>query len=298
MALTDQPYLPLYVDDWMNNTKLKMCSPGAHGLMISIMCLMHKSDMYGIILLKQKFKQSDKQDINFAYQIAKLTSFDLLDTTKYFNELLDENVLKIDDDKLICERMVKDASVSKNRALSGKKGGVKTQSSAKDFALAKSEANTGIGIGIENGIENEYVNDNESGKTIKSEKPKIDFEAVIKIFNSVCNALPAVQKLTPQRSAALKNRIGEVGLNGLGDAFQKVAESRFLNGENDKGWTADFDWILKPANFQKIVEGKYKNNDNGKGKSNSGQSRVDYSDDFKRKIAERLQSGQLPETRR
>ena len=40
MALTDQPYLPLYVDDWMNNNKLKQCSPGAHGVMVTIMCIM------------------------------------------------------------------------------------------------------------------------------------------------------------------------------------------------------------------------------------------------------------------
>jgi uncharacterized protein YdaU (DUF1376 family) len=62
MALTDQPYLPLYVDDWMNNTKLKLCSPGAHGLMISIMCLMHKSEEYGVILLRQTFRQNERQE--------------------------------------------------------------------------------------------------------------------------------------------------------------------------------------------------------------------------------------------
>ncbi len=29
MALTDQPYLPLYVDDWMNNNNLKLSTAGA-----------------------------------------------------------------------------------------------------------------------------------------------------------------------------------------------------------------------------------------------------------------------------
>ena len=58
MALTDQPYLPLYVDDWMNNNNLKLSTAGAHGLMVSIMCIMHKENQYGTINLKAKFKHT------------------------------------------------------------------------------------------------------------------------------------------------------------------------------------------------------------------------------------------------
>jgi hypothetical protein len=164
MALIDQPYLPLYVDDWMNNSKLKLCTPGAHGLMVSIMCLMHKSESYGVILLKQKFKQTDKQELNFATQIAKLSSFDLLEIEKSFYELLDEKVLKIEGEKLICFRMVKDADISNKRALSGKSGGKKTQTSIKNFAKPKVEANTGI--------VNEDVNEDDIDKNEKAKKAK------------------------------------------------------------------------------------------------------------------------------
>lgn len=275
MALTNQPYLPLYVDDWMNNTKLKMCTPAAHGVMISIMCIMHKEPTYGKILLKQKFKQSDKQIKNFALQIAKVTAFDLLEIEHPLSELISEKVLKIHDDFLICNRMIKDAEISEVRSKAGKNGGKSnkdknfayTKPEAKEEAKpqpnnqANSEANSVIvnGSVIVNEIEDKNVNEIE----VFEEKEKIDFEKIILIFNSVCKKLPAVQKLTPQRKAAIKNRISESGLSGLGDAFQKVAQSRFLNGENDRGWTADFDWILKPANFIKIIEGKYKNKDNG-----------------------------------
>lgn len=168
MALTDQPYLPLYVDDWMNNSKLKMCSPGAHGLMISIMCLMHKSEEYGVILLKQKFKQNTEQRKNFASQVAKLTSFDLLEIELFFYELLDEKVLKIDGEKLVCSRMVKDASTSKNRSLSGSKGGKTTQNKTKYFAKANVEANTGIEN--EDGIDSETEQKGKEGTGGKPEK--------------------------------------------------------------------------------------------------------------------------------
>lgn len=123
----------------------------------------------------------------------------------------------------------------------------------------------------------------------KTEKQKIDFDKITSIFNSVCHRLPSIQKITQQRKIAIKNRISEYGLSGLGDVFQKVSLSGFLNGENDRGWKADFDWILKPANFIKIKEGKY--DDNGKSKQQTSKNRVEYSDDFKRHITERLQSG-------
>jgi len=66
MALTDQPYLPLYVDDWMNNNKLKLSTPAAHGLMISIMCIMHKENQYGTINLKANKMATNRQESDFA----------------------------------------------------------------------------------------------------------------------------------------------------------------------------------------------------------------------------------------
>lgn len=159
MALPDQPYLPFYVNQWLSNTKLKECSPAAHGLMINFMALAHKEKDYGMILLKQKYKQSDKQILNFALQFAKQLSFSFAQIEEPLQELISENVLKIEGDFLICERMVKDAQTSAVRALVGKKGGKKTQKKNKEFALrfalAKNEAN------YVNVIVNENVNDKE-----------------------------------------------------------------------------------------------------------------------------------------
>lgn len=160
MALTNQPYLPLFVNDWLSSTKLKMCSAKAHGIMINTMLLMHKEDEYGYILLKQKFKQTDKQILNFASQFAKVLPFDLLEIQDGLSELVDEKCLYIDGDLLKCRRMVKDADISSKRAINGSKGGKETMKSSvkKDdnFAQAKSEANTEYEYIIENVID--YLN--------------------------------------------------------------------------------------------------------------------------------------------
>lgn len=155
MALTNQPYLPLYVDDWMNNNKLKQCSAGAHGILIDIMCVMHKEDNYGKITLKERFKIHENEVKNFAEMLAKLLPFFSPEIEKYLAELLSENVLKIKGDSLICQRMVKDASLSEKRAKSGKKGGAKF---ALDFARAKTKANHKAKE--EQNTVNEIVNEN------------------------------------------------------------------------------------------------------------------------------------------
>ena len=128
MALTNQPYIPLYVRDWLTSSKLKMCSPPAHGLMINIMCIMHKEDEYGTLLLKQNFKQGSDVCLNFASYLARLLPFDRGEIFTSLQELINESVLYLEEDKLICRRMTEDAILSKKRAKSGSKGGKKTQS--------------------------------------------------------------------------------------------------------------------------------------------------------------------------
>ena len=89
-----------------------------------------------------------------------------------------------------------------------------------------------------------------------------DAQKIIKIYNDVCTQLPPVQKLTKTRETTLNIKIKEYSLAQIGDVIQNAADSKFLNGENNKGWVANFDWIFKSANFIKILEGNYKNTKN------------------------------------
>lgn len=163
MALRDQPYLPLYVQDFMTDEKLSECSALATGVYIRLMCLMHKSEEYGCVLLKQKDKQSDKQILNFACKVAKNMPYDINTIESALAELIEESVLTIDGDMLVQKRMVKDCKLSEKRAFAGKNGGIKS-SKKEDFAQAKGEANTEAKVEAnseyesEDEIEDENVN--------------------------------------------------------------------------------------------------------------------------------------------
>ena len=155
MALRNQPYIPLYVQDYLTDEKLNECSEASQGVYIKIMCVMHKSDEYGTILLKQKDKQNKSTIKNFACKLANHLPFkpDVIESALI--ELVEEKVLLIEGCKLIQKRMVKDNSISELRAKAGSKGGISAQ--------AKHRANS------ENEIEYEDDTDN---KEIKNKEVK------------------------------------------------------------------------------------------------------------------------------
>jgi hypothetical protein len=174
MALRDQPYLPLYVQDFLTDEKLSECSASSVGVYIKIMCLMHKSEHYGKLLLKQKHKQSTKQNENFALMVAKHLPYDMQTILLAINELLTEGVLISEGDFIIQKRMVKDSEISAKRAISGSKGGKKTTEFAKPFAKAKNKANSEY--------ENEYENANEiEFKTVIENSSKNENENFLKV---------------------------------------------------------------------------------------------------------------------
>jgi uncharacterized protein YdaU (DUF1376 family) len=142
MALRDQPYFPLYVDDYLTDEKLNMCAPASQGIYIKILCIMHKSEHYGCILLKQKDKQVENVCLNFAAKLARLLPFTVDEINVAIADLIDEKVLYLDGDMLCQKRMIKDNSISISRAKAGTKGGETTQKRIKKFAKPKDEANS------------------------------------------------------------------------------------------------------------------------------------------------------------
>lgn len=138
MALRNQPYLPLYIQDIMTDEKLNECCAATHGIYIKgIMCLMHKSEEYGKILLKQKYKQNESTCKNFATQLVKHLPYSENEIEQAISELIRERVCYFEGDYLCQKRMIRDNEISEVRAEAGKKGGKNSC-----FAKAKNKANT------------------------------------------------------------------------------------------------------------------------------------------------------------
>ncbi|RME97719.1 MAG: hypothetical protein D6773_15405 [Alphaproteobacteria bacterium] len=69
--------------------------------------------------------------------------------------------------------------------------------------------------------------------------------------------LPLAAKLTADRRRKLQARLREHGLDGWNAALVAIENSRFLRGENGKGWRANLDFLLQPSSLNKLIEGGY-----------------------------------------
>ena len=84
-----------------------------------------------------------------------------------------------------------------------------------------------------------------------------DVRRVVDAWNSL--GLTQVEKVTGDsvRGKMLRARINEYGTDDVVDAVMRIKKSSFLRGQNKKGWTITFDWLVRPNNFTKVKEGQY-----------------------------------------
>lgn len=212
MALRDQPYIPLYVQDIMTDEKLNECSAATHGVYIKgIMCLMHKSENYGKILLKQKYKQTESKENNFALMLATHLPYDVATILAAINELLVEGVCHFEEDFLVQKRMVNDGKLSISRSLSGKKGGEITQKNNKDFAKANIKANSEY----ESEYESEDYNTNQSSTSISLTNEKNISKNGKNIgFAETASQGESISPFAIRPKRPLSDFIGQIGADG------------------------------------------------------------------------------------
>ena len=77
-------------------------------------------------------------------------------------------------------------------------------------------------------------------------------------YNTICTGMPQAVKLTEKRAKAVR-RLYATGYTSeqLIDVFYRAQASSFCTGSNDRGWRADFDWLMSENNLVKVLEGKY-----------------------------------------
>jgi hypothetical protein len=78
----------------------------------------------------------------------------------------------------------------------------------------------------------------------------------LEIWREQVPPLPDIRELSPDRKKKAKARLVEKpDPDYWREVFARITKSKFLLGE--KGWKADFDWILQPDSHIRVMEGKY-----------------------------------------
>jgi len=131
-ALRKLPYIPLYVNDFSCDEKLRMCSASAVGVYIFLMCVLHKSTTYGALTL-QRFRKNNKTSnktittqesllYEFAELLRRQTPFLVEEIKDALEELVFYKVVVIEGKTLYQPRMKKDGEKSEKRGRAGKAG--------------------------------------------------------------------------------------------------------------------------------------------------------------------------------
>ena len=91
--------------------------------------------------------------------------------------------------------------------------------------------------------------------------PSVDDPPLICLFtiwNENRGSLPRAESLSSKRKSMATSRIkGSPNVKYWSTVVRRLAASSFCNGDNDRGWVASFDFLLKPDTHIKVMEGKY-----------------------------------------
>lgn len=129
---------------------------------------------------------------------------------------------------------------------------------------------------------NERVNDSAASKILETRDEKLDKEPELtllshtatvrpeefaNIWNRLRGKLPKVEKFTDSRKKKVRTRMNEgLTLDRFTEAVENCRVKPFLMGDNERGWTATFDWLVEnDTNLEKAINNPY-----GLNKTNGG----------------------------
>ena len=88
----------------------------------------------------------------------------------------------------------------------------------------------------------------------------MDWKAFEDFYNkTVSSKLPKIKGISDRRRKLVKAVIKENGKDSIVTVLNYVINSPWHTGQNDRGWTADFDWIFNSKNFLRLLD-KARNN--------------------------------------
>lgn len=88
---------------------------------------------------------------------------------------------------------------------------------------------------------------------------RVDYQQIADMYNATCVSFPRLTRLSEKRKRAIKARLRKYSIDDIQRVFEIAEESDFLKGENNRNWSATFDWMMNDTNMAKILDGNYKN---------------------------------------
>ena len=258
-----RPSFQFYPNDWLTDTGLQLCSLGAQGLWMRMLCLMWSSPERGRLLGPSSKRLRAKQ-------LASLVNAPEADVKQMLSELKAHSVYSTSCGGVIYNRrMLRDEKQRLSKVAAGRLGGMASKTQAERGSSSSSSTSTATTV--QKSTPNGVV---ETG--VSPPSPKCPHQEIGNAWNDLAGEVGLSKVRVPlseARKRKLKSRWAEwekISVrNGWQGIWRSIAEgirqSAFLLGENDRGWKITFDWLVRNGdNWQKLLEGQYQNRDPAK----------------------------------
>lgn len=93
---------------------------------------------------------------------------------------------------------------------------------------------------------------------------RVNYQQIADMYNNTCVSFPRLNKLSESRKKAIKARLKTYTLEDFQKLFEMAESSAFLKGQNNRNWSATFDWLIKDSNMAKVLDGNYQDKEQEK----------------------------------
>ena len=97
--------------------------------------------------------------------------------------------------------------------------------------------------------------DNNRSDSDESSVNSDESTSIITSWNEL--GLQKLVSIKNNRATLLNARLKEYGQESIYQCIERIKESSFLRGQNNRSWIISFDWLIKPNNYIKVLEGNY-----------------------------------------
>ena len=235
--------------------------PSADSIIViwfKLLCLSGKNNNSGVFMLNERIAYTDemlsiifRRDVNIVRLALK--TFEQFGMIEIINNVITipnwskhQTLDQLEERKEYMKKYMKKYRENQKLIANG-------ESKVNSKANSKANVNS-LEEDIEEDIEEDTEGYVEPTKVVSSTK----VQPVIEKWNSL-----GLQKLISIKSGTtryklLQARLKDYGLDKVLEAIDNINNSSFLKGQNNKGWTISFEWLIKPNNFIKVLEGNYK----------------------------------------
>ena len=101
-------------------------------------------------------------------------------------------------------------------------------------------------------------NNNARAREEAAADEKVPYKKIMELYNSICVHYPSIRDINGKRKQAVSARYkANPDIETFKRLFEKAEASKFLQGNNDRGFKADFDFMVNASRFDKLLEGAY-----------------------------------------